>query len=371
MAKVIVGMSGGVDSSVTAHLLKQQGYEVEGVSFILYEARNKTAASLCCSLEARDSAADTAKALGIRHREIDVRAAFIDRVVDPFVEAYKNGMTPNPCILCNRYIKFPLLLKAADEIGAEGIATGHYARAASCQESGVRIQHPEGTITCLKKGIDDRKDQSYVLYGLRREELERLFLPLGDLTKEEVRQMARSLNLPAADRPESQEICFIEDDNYSRFIEKLAPGTVKPGPIIGSDGKVVGRHRGVSSYTLGQRKGLNIPSLQPHFVTRIDPGLNTIYVGSREEAMSREIRVKDVNWLLRPDSREFKAFVKVRSMMQARPASLAIMGEDVVIVFDEPQWAPAPGQAAVFYDGDVVLGGGTIAADYSSISYTN
>jgi len=364
MKKVVVGMSGGVDSSVTVHLLKQQGHEVEGVSFILYEARNKTGSAICCSMEARDSAASTAEVLGVRHRAIDVRAAFIDRVVDPFVEAYKNGMTPNPCILCNRFIKFPLLLQAADEIGAEGIATGHYARAAICPESGFRIQTPDGTVRCLKKGIDDKKDQSYVLYGLRREELERLLLPLGDLTKEKVRQIARSLKLPAADRPESQEICFIENNNYSRFIEELAPGTAKPGPIIGPDGKVVGIHKGVSSYTVGQRKGLNIPSLQPHFVTRIDPGHNTIHVGSREDAMSREIRVKDVNWLLRPASREFTAFVKVRSMMQARPASIEIMGEDVLVVFDDLQWAPAPGQAAVFYDGDVVLGGGTIAAGY-------
>jgi len=354
MAKVVVGMSGGVDSSVTAYLLKQQGYDVEGVSLVLFEARQRSGPAVCCSIEARDSAADTAAALGIKHRAIDVRAAFIDAVVDPFVAAYKSGMTPNPCILCNRFIKFPYLLNAADEAGAEFIATGHYAR---IERKG------RGQSVLLKKGIDGKKDQSYVLYVLDQALLERLLLPLGELTKDEVRKIARSLNLPAADRPESQEICFVEDNNYNAFIEQLAPESVRPGPIISADGKVVGTHKGVYAYTIGQRKGLNVPSLQPHFVTRIDPRMNSIHVGLRDEAMSRQIHVRDMHWLQRPASSSFIAMVKVRSMMEAKSAAIQA-GDDVAeVVFDEPLWAPAPGQSAVFYDSDVVIGGGMIFSE--------
>ena len=354
-------MSGGVDSSVTAYLLKEQGYEVEGVSFVLYETRNRGDGALCCSIEARDSAAKTAAALGIKHRPIDVRAAFIDAVVGPFVEAYRCGMTPNPCILCNKWIKFPNLLKVADEIGAEFIATGHYARVGDCQESGVRSEGNENLTICLKKGRDRKKDQSYVLYVLSRQQLDRLLLPLGDLTKDEVRQIARTLKLPAADRPESQEICFVEDNNYSAFIEKLAPETIKSGPILSADGKIVGTHKGIFSYTIGQRKGLNVSSLQPHFVTRIDPLNNSIQVGSRDEATSQRIHVKEMNWLLRPKSSTFSASVKVRSMMEDRNASIRAGEDDADVVFDDPQWAPAPGQSAVFYDGDVIIGGGIIS----------
>lgn len=353
-------MSGGVDSSVTAYLLKQQGYEVEGVSFVLYEARNRSDGALCCSVEARDSAAETASVLGIRHRAIDVRAAFIDAVVDPFVEAYKNGMTPNPCILCNKLIKFPYLLRAADETGADFIATGHYARVEHLQRAEGREERGR---TLLKKGIDFKKDQSYVLYVLGREQLDRLLLPLGDLTKDEVRKMARTLNLPAADRPESQEICFVEDNDYSAFIGKLAPETIRPGPIVSTDGRIVGTHKGISFYTIGQRKGLNISSLEPHYVTRIDPLSNRIEAGSRGEAMLQRISLRELNWLLRPESSSFTAAVKVRSMMAARNASVELRESGCKVVFDEPQWAPAPGQSAVFYDGDVVLGGGIISSE--------
>lgn len=347
-------MSGGVDSSVTAHLLMQQGYDVEGVSFILYESRNKTGQTACCSIEARDSAADTARTLGIRHKAIDVRGAFIEHVVEPFVEAYKYGLTPNPCILCNRYIKFPLLLKAADELGAEFIATGHYARIEKGQ--GAR---GEGQAV-LKAGTDKKKDQSYVLYALKRQELERLLLPLGDLTKDEVRRIAGSLHLPAADRPESQEICFVENNNYNAFIETLAPESVKPGPVIGTDSKVIGTHKGIYAYTIGQRKGLNIQSLVPHFVTHIDPVANAVHVGLREDAMQQRIRINDISWLLRPETDVFKASVKVRSMMEPKQASVELTVDGAVVNFDEPQWAPAPGQNAVLYKGDVVLGGGII-----------
>jgi tRNA-specific 2-thiouridylase len=210
------------------------------------------------------------------------------------------------------------------------------------------------------KGVDRKKDQSYVLYVIDKEQLQRLRLPLGEHTKEQVRRIARSLRLPAADRPESQEICFIEDNDYCRFLETLSPALMRPGPVIGPDGRTIGTHLGIYRYTIGQRKGLGISSLEPRFVTKIDAMLNAVHVGSREDAMLREITAKEINWLLKPEAVAFRAAVKVRSMMAATSASIELKDEKAVIVFDEPQWAPAPGQSAVFYDGDTVIGGGTI-----------
>lgn len=377
MKKVIVGMSGGVDSSVTAHLLKEQGYEVEGVSFILYEARLKNTFTGCCSIEAINDARRTAEHMGVRHTAVDLRDEFMERVIEPFIEAYSRGITPNPCILCNKYIKFPYLLKIADEKGADFIATGHYARVETSQESEVRSQK-----FFLKKGIDPKKDQSYVLYVLRQEELNRLKLPLGDKTKDEVREIARGLNLPAAKRPESQEICFIEDRNYFKFLENITES--KEGPIIDIEtGKVLGSHKGIHLYTIGQRKRLGIATGRPLFVAKMDPAKNVIYVGPREAAMMREFEVEDINWLSPQEGlcppceisltekgarggnkvfpTHFRATVKVRSTMKDEPATIIVhSGNKVRVVYDESQWAPAPGQSAVFYDGEMVVGGGVI-----------
>lgn len=355
MSKVIVGMSGGVDSSVTAHLLKKQGFEVEGVSLILWEARSRSDFTTCCSLEAVDSASKTAKALGVSYSSIDVREAFIEKVIDPFVEAYTKGLTPNPCILCNLHIKIPYLLKEADKRGAEYIATGHYARVEKETTAGL----PKEEVS-LKKGIDPKKDQSYVLYVLRPSELKRLVLPLGNLRKADVREIARSLHLPAAEKPESQEICFVGNGEYSRFIEDLSPSACRPGPIIDKAGREVGMHKGICRYTIGQRKGLGLSSREPYYVTGIDAADNIVRVGSQDDAMIKEITVIDINWLLSPPAQSFRATVKVRSMMHDKPALVEVKDECANVIFDEQQWAPAPGQSAVFYKDDVVTGGGVI-----------
>jgi tRNA-specific 2-thiouridylase len=351
MPKVIVGMSGGVDSSIAAYMMKENGFEVEGVSFVLWEARTRNDFTTCCSLEATAGASKTAERLGIQHTSLDVREDFIERVIEPFVDLYTRGMTPNPCILCNRHIKFPFLLHEAKKRGAEFIATGHYARTAG--------RFAQGAVF-LKKGTDPKKDQSYVLYVLGREELGRLILPLGEYSKRDVREIARSLKLDAADRPESQEICFIEDRNYFKFIEKLSPSAGDPGLIMDSRGKVLGMHKGIYRYTIGQRKGLGISAPEPFYVAKIDTVKNTIYVGTREDARIREFLIGDLNWIMPSPSSFFRATVKIRSMMEDRPAFVEVFDDSARVIFDEPQWAPAPGQSAVFYSGDMVIGGGII-----------
>jgi tRNA-specific 2-thiouridylase len=352
VSKVIVGMSGGVDSSITAFLLKERGFDVKGVSFILWEARSRSDFTSCCSLESTESASKTAQRMGIVHSSIDVRQEFMERVIEPFVDSYSRGLTPNPCILCNKNIKFPFLLREAERTGAEYIATGHYARP-SLPDGG------NGS-PVLRKGIDPGKDQSYVLYVLNQEQLGKLILPLGNYRKNDVKAIARSLMLDAADRQESQEICFIEDRDYASFIEQISPSACEPGPIINQEGKTIGMHRGICRYTVGQRKGLRIAAPDPHYVTRVDAAKNTIQVGTLEETKLREIRVADLNWISAPKGHLFHATAKVRSMMKDKPATIEVKGGEAKVVFDEPQFAPAPGQSAVFYDGDMVLGGGII-----------
>jgi len=386
-------MSGGVDSSVAAYLLKEKGYEVEGISFLMWE-KPKGTSPACCSLRAVEETAKTARQIGIPHDVIDVRDDFAEKVITPFVHTYISGLTPNPCILCNRHIKFPYLIKEAEKRGAEYVSTGHYARVER-QDSrlgespgATRIQGAKDSkipsalnlqpSALLKKGVDTKKDQSYVLYILTQDILRRLILPLGDYTKNAVREIAEKLGLVAAKRAESQEICFIQERNYLTFIQKISPVEREPGPIVDSHGKIIGTHKGIHGYTIGQRKGLGIASPEPLYVVDIDIQKNTVYAGPRDSVKKKEFYVHELNWLTPPPpplmkkdkeglektSDAFRATVKVRSTMKDEPAMIFFdpaSFEIVRVVFDEPQWAPAPGQSAVFYDNDIVIGGGIIA----------
>lgn len=349
--RAIVAMSGGVDSSVAAYLLKKQGFKVVGLSFELWDRRDLKNLNVCCSVETIEIAKAAARKLGIEHYTVDVRDAFYKYVIEDFCDSYLSGITPNPCILCNKYIKFDFLLKKAEEIGAEIIATGHYAR----------IEKPEGRVL-LKKGIDPKKDQSYVLYVMTQEELSKTIFPLGELTKEKTRGIAKELGLVSALRPESQEICFIGDRDYVDFIKDFAPEVLQPGPIVNMEGRVVGRHKGIAFYTIGQRKRLGIRASKPCYVVDIDRQRNTVIIGSKEEAMKKTFKVKELNWIsIEALSEPLRAQVKIRSTMKEKPSTITPEGRHrVVVEFDEPQWAPAPGQSAVFYDGDVVIGGGII-----------
>ena len=384
MPKVIAGMSGGVDSSVAAYLLKEKGYEVEGISFLMWE-KPKGTSPACCSLRAVEETSKTARELGIPHDVIDVRSDFAEKVITPFVHAYISGLTPNPCILCNRHIKFPYLLKEAEERGAEYISTGHYARierqdtrVQGFRDSSTTTDFSHQTSVLLKKGVDTKKDQSYVLYVLTQDMLKKLILPLGDYTKNAVREIAEKLNLAAAKRAESQEICFIPERDYLTFIQRISPLEREPGPVVDMHGNIIGTHKGIHGYTIGQRKGLGIASPEPLYVVDIDIQKNTVYAGPRDSVKKKEFYVHELNWLtplppplgrgdkdgLEKTSGAFRATVKVRSTMKDEPAMIFLEPasfEIVRVVFDEPQWAPAPGQSAVFYDNDTVIGGGIIA----------
>jgi len=363
MKKVLVAMSGGVDSSVAAALLKQQGFDVVGVTMEIWPLDSSSTSSefargeekkSCCSVSAVDDAKRVASMLGIPHYTLNFRKLFEDKVIRDFIEEYTNGRTPNPCIRCNEFLKFNALFKKADELGAQSIATGHYARV------GVRDQG-SGVSRTLMKGIDKTKDQSYVLYMLNQEKLARVLFPLGGLTKKEVRAIAKKLKLPVADKEESQEICFVPNDDYGKYLENNIGSKVKPGPITDISGKVVGEHKGIIYYTIGQRKGLGAFGGRK-YVVKIDFKNNSIMIGKKKDVQGTELIAGKISFVSgKAPSGELEVTAKIRYNAKEGGAKLIPMGYDIArVIFYEPQNAITPGQSVVFYDGDEVLGGGII-----------
>jgi tRNA-specific 2-thiouridylase len=341
--KIAVAMSGGVDSSVAAALLKEQGHEVFSITMRLSNSSGADAAIT--------DAGKVAEKLEIPHYVLDLRKEFSDIVIAYFCREYAAGRTPNPCVLCNRQIKFGAMWEKAKGMGAEFLATGHYAT----------IFQKNGSYR-LKKGVDLKKDQSYFLYRLTQDQLSHSLFPLDALTKDKVKEIAREMELPTAYRPESQEICFIPDNDYAGFLKEHAQLEAVAGSIINGAGKGLGEHNGIFNFTIGQRKGLGIASPEPLFVTGIDAAANAITVGSKEEVYSDELVAADLNWIgIPPPEQPFKAVARIRYRHQEAEAVITPMENDKIHVkFATPQMAITPGQSIVFYDGDTVMGGGTI-----------
>ncbi|MBI3011023.1 MAG: tRNA 2-thiouridine(34) synthase MnmA [Candidatus Omnitrophica bacterium] len=359
--RVVVAMSGGVDSSVAAALLHEQGYEVIGVTLQLWGKDICTSAGtrLCCSVRDAMDAKAVAKRLGIRHEVLDLAEAFRATVIDYFVETYREGLTPNPCIACNDHIKFGSLLQYADLLEATLIATGHYAR--------VGYDAPTGRYT-LSRAADASKDQSYVLFNLTQAQLSRARFPIGELTKPAVRGVAHALGLATADKPDSQDVCFVRDRNKNGFLRRELEVGDEPGPITDTDGAWLGTHHGLLGYTIGQREGLGIAAGKPLYVVAMDRPRNRLIVGSREDLLGRTLFAERVNWVsIPPPAQPLRAWAKIRSRHEAAAACVSLEpGDRARVELDEPQQAIAPGQAVVFYDGDVVLGGGWISKTVTS-----
>ena len=348
-------MSGGVDSSVAAALLKEQGFEVIGVTMQLWgkDVCVTAGSRLCCSVRDTLDAKAVAKRLGIRHEVLELEQEFRTNVIDYFVESYKEGLTPNPCIACNNFIKFGALYEFADKLEAPQVATGHYARSGFHASSGRYI---------LNRASDWNKDQSYVLFNLTQAQLSRSTFPLGNLSKPEVRNIARGLGFPTADKPDSQDICFVRDRNKDNFLRKELKMGDDPGPIIDKKGEVLGQHKGLLGYTIGQREGLGLAYGKPIYVVSMDQANNRLVVGSREELLAGKLIAERVNWVsIAQPSQPLRLLAKIRSRHEPASAVAVPVGEAVLVEFDEPQQAITPGQAVVFYDGDCVLGGGWIS----------
>ena len=353
--KVLLGMSGGVDSAVSAILLKEQGYEVVGVTLELYE--NKALPLRGEEFYSKGSPAADAKKvcdfLGIEHHVMSFKEAFKKHVIDNFICEYKNCRTPNPCIQCNKFLKFGVMYEKAKELGCEYIATGHYAKTEYSDKYGC---------TVLTKSNAGKKDQSYVLYNLPKDMVDKVLFPLGEFQdKSEIRAIAEKYNLPVAKKPDSEDICFIPDGDYKKFLENNSTIKPKEGNIVNSKGEILGKHTGLYNYTIGQRKGLGISNKVPLFVLGLNKDKNEVIVGEEKELYKKEILVSDINLLL-VDKIEGEMEVEVKTRYSSKVAKAKIVQDKNIIkvTFDEPQRAITPGQSAVFYIGDIVLGGGKI-----------
>ncbi len=356
---VVVAMSGGVDSSVAAALLVQQGYRVIGVTLDMWPRKSAVEAvgrhSVCCSLESVEDARRVADRLGIPHYTLNFREAFERDVVRNFVAEYARGRTPNPCIRCNRFVKFDALLSKARAWGAEHLATGHYARV---------DRTPTGRFT-LRKALHGAKDQSYALYSLTQEQLAHTLFPLGGMEKAETRRIAADLGLATAEKPESQELCFVPDGDYAGYLRQQQPALERTGPIRNLAGEVVGTHRGIAFYTVGQRKGLGIYGPRPLYVVEILSEENTVVVGEQEELFAQGLVAEDVNWVSVEETAEpLRVDAKIRYRAAEVQAWARLLPDGTLAIrFDEPQRAVSPGQAVVLYNGDMVVAGGTIRGE--------
>lgn len=352
MAKVVVGMSGGVDSAVAAYLLKKEGYEVIGLTLRTWEAE-EGGESRCCEI---DDARETARRIGIEYHTLNCLSEFKDKVVEPFVNNYIDGRTPNPCVVCNRKIKWERLIYFANVIKADYVATGHYAKV-------VKLDNGRYSV---RQASHYEKDQTYMLYKLSQDDLSRTLMPLYDLTKDEVREIAREIGIDVADKPDSQEICFVTDGKYSEFIEKEAKSRVPgEGNYVDIEGNILGKHKGITNYTVGQRRGLGLAMGYHVFVKEIRPETNEVVICREEDLYKDEITCRDVNYVgISPlkHNEKVKCYVKIRYHHKAQEATIELIGDDrISVTFEDAVKGAAPGQSAVFYDEEnTVLGGGII-----------
>ena len=351
--KALIAMSGGVDSSIAAKLMRDRGYDCIGCTMQLYQNEDAGIASgkTCCTLDDAEDARSVAYSLGMPFYVFRFTEQFREQVICPFIAQYTRGLTPNPCIECNRKMKFETLLERAKTLGCDLLVTGHYARVA--EENGKFV---------LKKAADPSKDQSYVLYCLTQEQLRHIAFPCGELKKTEVRSLAEKSDFVNADKPDSQDICFVPDGDYARIIELHTGKKAEPGNFVDASGKILGRHKGIIHYTIGQRRGLGIAAEYPLYVLAIRPEENEVVLGKNEDLFSREAIVRDFNWISGEAPKDaIRCAAKIRYRHPEQPATVTpIDATSIRLTFDQPQRAITPGQAAVLYDGDTVLGGGTI-----------